>query len=54
MIENYENDTSLVVDNTELGHIINIFGCKNCTVQIKGKVNAVNLRMFASSFPLPG
>ncbi|KAH7107393.1 adenylate cyclase associated C terminal-domain-containing protein [Auriculariales sp. MPI-PUGE-AT-0066] len=42
-IENYENDTSLVVDNAEMSHIVNIFGCKNVTVQIKGKVNAVNL-----------
>ena len=31
------------MDNTELSQIINLFGCKNSTVVIKGKVNAVTI-----------
>lgn len=31
------------MDNTELSQIINLFGCKNSTVIIKGKVNAVTI-----------
>ncbi|EJD05958.1 uncharacterized protein FOMMEDRAFT_119381 [Fomitiporia mediterranea MF3/22] len=42
-IEYQENEPALVVENTELSHIVNLYGCKNSTVQIKGKVNAVNL-----------
>lgn len=29
-----------------MSHIVNIFGCKNCTVVIKGKVNAVTIGVF--------
>ncbi|CAE6516563.1 unnamed protein product [Rhizoctonia solani] len=28
-IENYENDSAVIVENTELSHVINIFNCKN-------------------------
>ena len=31
---------------TELSQAVNIFNCKNTTVQIKGKANAVTLREF--------
>ena len=31
------------MENTEISHIINLFGCKNSTVVIKGKVNAVTI-----------
>lgn len=41
--EYYENETALVVENAELNHVVNIFGCKNVTVQVKGKVNAVSI-----------
>ncbi|KZT28536.1 hypothetical protein NEOLEDRAFT_1129357 [Neolentinus lepideus HHB14362 ss-1] len=43
MIEYVENESSLVVDNTEISHTVNLYGCKNTTVQIKGKVNAVTM-----------
>ncbi|KAN0127539.1 Adenylate cyclase associated (CAP) N terminal domain containing protein [Lactarius tabidus] len=42
-IEHQENEAALTVDNTELNHIINMFGCKNSTIVIKGKVNAVTI-----------
>ncbi|CAE6404544.1 unnamed protein product [Rhizoctonia solani] len=42
-IENYENDPSVIVENTEISHVINIFNCKDATIQIKGKVNGVVL-----------
>ncbi|CAE7231572.1 unnamed protein product [Rhizoctonia solani] len=42
-IENYENDPAVVVENTELSHVVNIFNCKNTTIQIKGKINGVVL-----------
>lgn len=42
-IEHQENEAALTVENTELNHIINMFGCKNSTVVIKGKVNAVTI-----------
>ena len=33
----------MIVDKAELSHTINLYGCKNVTVQVKGKVNAVTL-----------
>ncbi|KAF8682381.1 Cyclase-associated protein [Rhizoctonia solani] len=42
-IENYENESGVVVENTEISHVINVFNCKNTTIQIKGKVNGVVL-----------
>ncbi|THH08213.1 hypothetical protein EW145_g2859 [Phellinidium pouzarii] len=43
IIEYQENESGLVVENTEINQSVNLFGCKNSTVQIKGKVNAVTL-----------
>ncbi|CAO1617062.1 unnamed protein product [Sympodiomycopsis kandeliae] len=40
-VENHENNREIVIDATELNHTVNIFGCKNCVIQIKGKINAV-------------
>ncbi|KAH9038989.1 adenylate cyclase associated N terminal-domain-containing protein [Lactarius pseudohatsudake] len=42
-VEYQENEGALTVENTEISHIINLFGCKNSTVVIKGKVNAVTI-----------
>ena len=33
----------LVIDRAEIGHTVEIYACKNAVVQIKGKVNAVNM-----------
>ncbi|KAH9813141.1 adenylate cyclase associated N terminal-domain-containing protein [Melampsora americana] len=42
-IEYHENQSSIVIENTEINQIVNIFGCKNSTISIKGKVNAITL-----------
>ena len=43
--EYQENVSPLTVDNVELNQTVNLFGCKNSTVIIKGKVNAITLGM---------
>ncbi|CAG8655797.1 227_t:CDS:2 [Acaulospora morrowiae] len=42
-IENFENDTNIVVENTAINHAVYIYGCKNSTIQIKGKINTITL-----------
>ncbi|CAJ0890143.1 6656_t:CDS:2, partial [Entrophospora sp. SA101] len=43
IVEYYENETNIVIDDTVIGQKVYIFGCKNSTVQVKGKVNAVTI-----------
>ncbi|EIN07817.1 hypothetical protein PUNSTDRAFT_103929 [Punctularia strigosozonata HHB-11173 SS5] len=43
MIEYQENEHGLTVEDTERSQTVNLFGCKNATVVIKGKCNAVTL-----------
>jgi adenylyl cyclase-associated protein len=31
------------VENAEISQVVNLFGCKNSTILIKGKVNAVTI-----------
>ncbi|KAJ7905338.1 adenylate cyclase associated C terminal-domain-containing protein [Mycena olivaceomarginata] len=42
-IEYQENESSLTVDDVQLNQAVNIFGCKQSTILIKGKVNAITL-----------
>ncbi|KAI0253872.1 cyclase-associated protein [Lactifluus subvellereus] len=42
-IEYQENVATLTVDNAEITHVVNLFGCKNSTIIIKGKINAVTI-----------
>ena len=42
-VENYEGSRDIVIEKTEISHIINIFSCKNSVIQIKGKVNAISM-----------
>ncbi|PWN47477.1 hypothetical protein IE53DRAFT_321156 [Violaceomyces palustris] len=42
-IEFHEDDRNIVIEQTEINQTVNIFGCKNCTIQIRGKVNAVSM-----------
>ncbi|GAA6037098.1 hypothetical protein JCM8097_008731 [Rhodosporidiobolus ruineniae] len=42
-IENHENNQAIVLENTELNHIVNVFNVKASIIQIKGKINAVSL-----------
>jgi len=43
LIEYQENESGLTIENGEINQIVNLFGCKNTTVVIKGKVNAVTI-----------
>lgn len=43
IVENFENDSAIVIDNTEINQTVNVFGCTNSVIQVKGKVNAVSL-----------
>ncbi|KAF8497163.1 adenylate cyclase associated N terminal-domain-containing protein [Russula emetica] len=42
-IEYQENEAALTVEKAEISQIVNLFGCKNSTILIKGKVNAVTI-----------
>lgn len=42
-IEYHEDNRSITIDQTELNQTVNIFNCKNSIVQIKGKINAVQM-----------
>ncbi|PWN45959.1 hypothetical protein IE81DRAFT_319809 [Ceraceosorus guamensis] len=42
-VENHEDNREIVIDATELNQTVNIFGCKNSTIQIRGKINAVSM-----------
>lgn len=48
--EYQENESGLVIENVQINQIVNIFGCKNSTLQIKGKVNAITLGQSVSFF----
>lgn len=41
--EYQEDQPGLEVADVEINQIVNLFGCKNTTVVVKGKVNAVTL-----------
>ncbi|KIK35491.1 hypothetical protein CY34DRAFT_95978 [Suillus luteus UH-Slu-Lm8-n1] len=43
IIEYQENESGLEAANADITQVINLFACKNTTVIIKGKVNAVTL-----------
>ncbi|KAF9264741.1 cyclase-associated protein [Marasmius fiardii PR-910] len=42
-IEYHEEEKNLIVQDAQLNQAVNIFGCKNSVIQVKGKVNAVAL-----------
>ncbi|OBZ75884.1 Adenylyl cyclase-associated protein [Grifola frondosa] len=42
-IEYQENESALTVENGQISETVNLYGCKNSTVIIKGKVNAVTI-----------
>ncbi|KAK4703622.1 adenylyl cyclase-associated protein, partial [Phenoliferia sp. Uapishka_3] len=42
-IENHENNPNIIISETEINQIIDIFNVKSSIIQIKGKVNAVSL-----------
>jgi adenylyl cyclase-associated protein len=44
--EYQENERNLIVENAGMSQTISLFGCKNSTIVIKGKVNAVTIGIF--------
>jgi len=43
-VQEYQKDNrNLLIGNTEMKHTVYIYKCENCTIQIKGKVNAITL-----------
>ncbi|KAL0097853.1 adenylate cyclase associated N terminal-domain-containing protein [Phycomyces blakesleeanus] len=43
VVENHENNNTIVIEDTAINQAVYIFGCKNSTIRIKGKVNAVTM-----------
>lgn len=43
LIENYEDDETIKIDGVELNQTVYLFNCKRCTIQIKGKFNALSI-----------
>ncbi|KAG0163489.1 hypothetical protein DFQ28_011614 [Apophysomyces sp. BC1034] len=43
VVENHENNHEIIIEDTAINQAVYIFGCKNSTVRIKGKVNAVTM-----------
>ena len=48
MQENHEDNEEIIIDQTELHHTVHIFGCKNSTVRVSGKINAVAMGQLPS------
>lgn len=42
-VEYQQGNKNLVIDETEMKHTVYIYKCDNCTIQVKGKVNAITL-----------
>ena len=45
-VENQENVSNLVIEDTELKQVAYIFKCVNSTLQIKGKINSITVGEF--------
>ena len=43
MVENFENEQNLVIEQTELSQSVFVYRCKNTTIQVKGKVNTITM-----------
>lgn len=46
--EYQENQPPITVDNVEISQTVNLYACKNTTVIVKGKCNAVTLSTSAA------
>jgi len=42
-IENFVGNKNIVIENTEIRHLVYIYNCVDSTIQIKGKVNAITI-----------
>ncbi|KAI8077299.1 adenylate cyclase associated N terminal-domain-containing protein [Gilbertella persicaria] len=43
VVENHENNHQVVIEETAINQAVYIYNCKNSTIRIKGKVNAVTI-----------
>ncbi|KAI8990309.1 adenylate cyclase associated N terminal-domain-containing protein [Pilobolus umbonatus] len=43
VVENHENNSSVLIEDTAINQAVYIYNCKNSTICIKGKVNAVTI-----------
>lgn len=43
VVENHEGNNAVVIEDTAINQAVYIYNCKNSTIQIKGKVNAVTM-----------
>ncbi|KAG8863878.1 hypothetical protein FRC20_010512 [Serendipita sp. 405] len=43
IVEHYENDKEIVLDDVSISQVVALYGCKNCVVQVKGKINGVTM-----------
>ncbi|KAI9318919.1 adenylate cyclase associated N terminal-domain-containing protein [Dichotomocladium elegans] len=43
VVENHENNNQVVIEDTAINQAVYIYGCKNSTIRITGKVNAVTI-----------
>ena len=50
VIENFTNDQTIVIDKAELKHVVYVYNCNQCTIQIQSKVNAVTIGKFCFLF----
>ncbi len=46
LFQEYQENETITVEETEISQSVNIFGCKGATILIKGKVNAVNISKY--------
>ncbi|KAI8076828.1 adenylate cyclase associated N terminal-domain-containing protein [Halteromyces radiatus] len=43
VVENHEGNNEIIIEDTAINQAVYIYGCKNSTIRIKGKVNAVTM-----------
>lgn len=43
IVENYQDDPKVIIEGVELNHTVYVYNCKNSTIQINGKFNALSL-----------
>ena len=41
--EYQENERELVLEDVSINQIVTLYGCKNTTLQIKGKINGISM-----------
>ncbi|KAJ3271248.1 F-actin-capping protein subunit alpha [Terramyces sp. JEL0728] len=43
VVENYNGNNEIVIDQTEIRHTVYIYNCQNSTIKVLGKVNAISI-----------